>query len=307
MRTGASLYHRLRNSELGWQAVNLLARLRYLRGRIPLTPAEAAVAASLRERGIAVTHLNEFFPSEVFAELRHFAEARWQAVAPRETFAERSRRLGAKTKNLFLVDLWDSSTIFGEAGPHALDLAHPFIRFSVSAPVLGVVSRYLGMLPKFREFFLQATIPVPAGEAPYASQRWHADPDDRKLVKTFLYVNDVDESAGPFTYIEGTHRGGRRRHLFPFDPERGRHPDPAFVARVIPPSDILRCTGRAGTIIFCDTSGIHRGGYATSKPRIMYTSVYTTRASARATRFTRPPGFQPEAIASPVVRYAVTP
>ena len=39
-------------------------------------------------------------------------------------------------------------------------------------------------------------------------------------------------------------------------------------------------TGPAGTVIFCDTAGFHRGGFARTKPRILMISTYL-RESAR--------------------------
>ena len=50
-------------------------------------------------------------------------------------------------------------------------------------------------------------------------------------------------------------------------------------AGVIPPEAIKTFTGKAGTMIFCDTSGLHQGGYATGKERIMSTFGYYSHAS----------------------------
>jgi hypothetical protein len=33
-------------------------------------------------------------------------------------------------------------------------------------------------------------------------------------------------------------------------------------------------------LIFCDTTGFHKGGHATSRPRFLFNAVYTTNASA---------------------------
>jgi hypothetical protein len=40
------------------------------------------------------------------------------------------------------------------------------------------------------------------------------------------------------------------------------------------------CTGRAGTLIFCDTSGFHKGGRVVEGQRLLFNSVYTTNAGA---------------------------
>lgn len=299
---------RLRISGPAWQVKNLSSRFGYLRCREPLTPAQERAAESLHSSGIAIAHISDFFPAEVFRELSAAAQARWrergegQRAGPSPAAAGDAR----PKKDSFLVELWDGP-FDAPGGKPVLDLKSPFLRFSLSRELLGVVNRYLGMLAKFRAFWLQATIPVGAGIVPYASQRWHADPDDRRLVKVFLYLSDVDETAGPFTYIRFTHSGGRWRRLFPYHPKKGRHPESAFIERMIPPEDIVTATGKAGAIIFCDTSGIHRGGHATAKHRLMYTGVYTTAASALPTRYGYPPGFRPEELSSPAARYAVSP
>lgn len=289
-----SWYRRLRQTSLAWQLLNVPARIRWLRSRRPLAPAERGAVAALEACGIAIVHASALAGPERVDELRRMAEARWQTrrgIAPPSA---------TDTKGSYLVDLW--------GGEHVLLPGNPFLQFSLSTPILNVVNAYLGMCAKFREFFLQATVPRPGARTVIASQRWHADPDDRKLVKVFLYLNDVDETAGPFTYIRYTHSGGKWRKLFPYAPKRlTRHPDPAFIQANIPKEDFVTATGRAGTLIFCDTSGIHRGGYATSRERIMYTSVYTTPASYLPTRFSYPPDFDPARLETAQARYAVSP
>ena len=123
-------------------------------------------------------------------------------------------------------------------------------------------------------------------------------------MKTFLYLNDVDESAGPFMYVTGAHPDGKWAHLFPRVPPRGTLPMPEDVDSHIPWQDVHTCTGRAGTFILCDTSGLHQGGYAKSKHRLMYTSVYTTAAAPWPIRYRYPDGFRPDGL-SALARFAV--
>ena len=39
----------------------------------------------------------------------------------------------------------------------------------------------------------------------------------------------------------------------------------------------MLATGPAGTLVVCDTSGFHRGGYGRSKPRVLATHTYIDR------------------------------
>lgn len=279
-----SLVHRLRTNLLTWHLKNLPRRLRYQSGAAPLNPAESEVCRHLKQDGIAVVHISKLYPEAVFRELLSDVDGRMNLPEPsRRLVASRRGEFDEteKRKVSFLVDLW---------GPrHEIDPANPFIRLSLSKPMLSIVNSYLGTFARFREFFLQVTVPVGQHTSPFASQRWHADPDDYRLVKVFLYLNDVDERAGPFTYIKGTHGTGRWRHIFPYAPKKkSRHPDPDFIERTIPKEDIFTAIGKAGTMIFCDTSGIHRGGYATGRERVMYTSVYTTQGGFLPTRLEVP-------------------
>lgn len=271
----------IRTSLPVWQARNLPHRIRYGLTRRPLAPGEAAAARDLAAGGIAITHISDLFPGELVSELDRYVLRQWERLGIDRRLGElRPRPTASQEKTSYLLDLWE--------GEHRIDPANPFIRFSLSEPLLGVTGAYLGLRPKFREFFLQVTAPIATGD-PYASQRWHADPDDRRMVKVFLYMNDVDETAGPFSYIRYSHGGGKWRHLFPFAPKiKSRRPDPAFIQAHVPAEDIVVATGQAGTLIFCDTSGVHRGGYATRRHRIMWTGVYTTPGSALPTRIAVP-------------------
>lgn len=279
----ASLIRKMRTSRLAWHIKNVPARFAYRRNRSKLTSAEQAVLDNLKKDGIAITHMRDLFVPEVFKELLDEVSQRRARPEVQERLSSGAAREGEEGKKAsFLVDLWEKE--------HVVHPENPFMRYSLSRQVLGIVDGYLGLCGRFRDFFLQITVPL-TGEAPIASQRWHADPDDYRLVKVFLYLNDVDEEAGPFTYIKGSHGRGRHRYLFPYAPKtKSRHPDPAFIDHVVPKEDIVVATGGAGTIIFCDTSGIHRGGHAKSKERVMYTSVFTTPGGFLPTRLTIPNG-----------------
>lgn len=268
-----------------------------------LSPKAESVLAALRQTGIASAHISDFFPPGVYEELSGFVRERWadpevqaSARAHTEQLRSEAARAGGP-KKVFLVNLW--------AGEPVLDLGHPFIRFSLGDPILAIVNSYLGMCSKFRAWRLETTIPTPAGVRARSSQRWHRDEEDRKLVKVFLYLNDVDERGGPFTYLQHAHEGGRWRNLFPLAPPRGTVAMPGDEDEKIPTGDVRVMTGRTGTMIFCDTSGLHRGGLASDKIRFMYTSVYTSGASPWPIRYRYPQGFSADGL-SPQARFAVT-
>mgnify|MGYP001560507948 CR=1 FL=1 len=296
------LYHRARYSDGIWRYLNRQARLLHAHYPPQLSGEGRAVTDSLRNTGIGITHISNFFPSEFFGELQSYAFRRWEDPDVVARFKKREEALEGdklKSKAYFLVDLWEGKPI--------LDLQNPFTRFSLSSHLFDVINAYLGMFSKFRAWFLQVTIPIPLGSRAFASQQWHRDPEDKRMVKVFLYLNDVDEGAGPFTYLKYSHDGGKWRHLFPQEPPRGSPPMPSNVDDFIPKEDRVVCTGKAGTIIFCDTSGLHKGGYVTRNNRIMYTSVYTSSASLDPIRYLFPTDFsKSSSVLDPKARFAVT-
>ncbi len=44
-------------------------------------------------------------------------------------------------------------------------------------------------------------------------------------------------------------------------------------------------TGSKGSVIFCDTSGLHRGGFAKSQQRVMATGFFPSKKYSESSRF----------------------
>jgi hypothetical protein len=115
-----------------------------------------------------------------------------------------------------------------------------------------------------------------------ASQLWHFDFDDKHLLKAFLYLRDVDEGTGPFEYVAGSQPGGPYHSIRPWRPmDYGRVPED-HVKRSVSDEAVRTFTAPRGTVIFCNTSGLHRGGFAVSGPRVLATATYCSPASLAA-------------------------
>src|SRR5262249_6503443 len=130
------------------------------------------------------------------------------------------------------------------------------------------------------------TVPFPAADERVGSQRWHRDPEDQHVLKVFVYFTDVDEEAGPFQYIKGSAEGGRYGGLSPWSKamssrlallrRRRLYPSEKWVEKRVDASDVATVTGPAGTVVLCDTSGLHRGGFARSRPRVLSYHTYVS-------------------------------
>ena len=122
----------------------------------------------------------------------------------------------------------------------------------------------------------------PAGdEDRRSSQRWHRDFNDRHLLKAFVYLVDVDEQTGPFEYVPRSAPGGELDELWPWRPLGENYPpEDEFANRIDGRS--VTFTAPKGTIIFCNTAGFHRGGFATGNARVLATLTWDSPASLKA-------------------------
>jgi hypothetical protein len=129
------------------------------------------------------------------------------------------------------------------------------------------------------------TQPFAGQDERIASQRWHRDPEEEHVVKVFLYLSNVDEDAGPFEYLKGSPPGNRFGHLWPWGDGKAKPTDEEMAAAA-PGEERVAMTGSAGTMIFCDTSGFHRGGFAKTTPRVLSIWSYVSpEAEKKGHRF----------------------
>ena len=153
-----------------------------------------------------------------------------------------------------------------------LDYAlHPFF--------LSQVEQYFGFSPVLR--YVAVWLDYPTRDDALETQMFHRDPEDIRLVKTFLYLKDVGMSNGPFTFAEGTHRN-------PWNSYRKiRHTD-GDVRALYPTYCQRSFTGPAGTLVLADTNGFHKVLKPREGYRVMLTVNYCShipRAGHRASIF----------------------
>lgn len=234
------------------------------------SPVENTVIQELRNTGISVVHISDLLAPSIFAGLKGWAEALIESPTIREKISavEQGARPKTKANKFYLV------RPLGER-PH-VEIRDKVVEMSLSDPILRIVGGYFGMLGRLTALDLWYNVPTSGPDV--VSQRWHRDPEDRTIVKTFLYLRDVDETNGPFCYIPRTHNGGPYKRIHRQAVGRGNYPKDGDVDRRFPPDLRRVCTGKAGTLIFCDTTGFHRGGHATGGPRVVLNAVYTTNA-----------------------------
>lgn len=270
-----------------YYVLNRVSRRFFLRHIPVLDSVGQRIARDLADTGIAITHIDELFPSQnLLPALQDYTQKRITAEAKK-----------IKKSKPFLEYMWDEIP--------TLDPYNPFIPFALNSRVLDIVNTYLSLWSRFYYLTLNVTHPVSEGAGARTSQRWHRDPEDKRQCKMFLYLSDVDEHAGPFTYMRRSTWGKTWGNHFCQKPPKGCYPEDGAVEKIIPEKEKIICTGKAGTIIFCDTTGIHRGGYATRNRRIMFTAGYMTNASASPSLFNCSETFRQHAMFSKPAQYAL--
>jgi hypothetical protein len=172
-----------------------------------------------------------------------------------------------------------------------LGLDDPWFAACASHRLLDIANTYLGLWSKLEYIDMWYSVPKAPDADRKASQRWHRDFNDKHLLKAFLYLVDVDEGTGPFEYVPGSAPGGRYADEWPWRPLGENYPPDGELESRIPDDGIRTFTAPRGTMVFCNTSGFHRGGFATERPRVLATVTYSSPASLaslteRSYRFT---------------------
>ena len=160
-------------------------------------------------------------------------------------------------------------------------LYSPWFSCCISGRLLDLANAYLRMWSKLQYSDFWYSIPVPQDSARVHSQRWHRDYDDRYLLKAFLYLVDVDAETGPFEFVSGSARG-ELADFYPWYPLSPAFPKEGEFERTVPESSVRTFTAPAGTLVLGNTSGFHRGGFATAKPRVLAAATYCSPASLAA-------------------------
>jgi hypothetical protein len=100
------------------------------------------------------------------------------------------------------------------------------------------------------------------------AQLFHVDMSHIKFVHFFIYLVDVDESTGPFTYLRGSHH-----RKVPATSRDGRLRDEEVLAHY-PREAIFPVTGPRGTIFACDNRALHKGTTPISRCRLVLQVMY---------------------------------
>jgi hypothetical protein len=276
---------------------NRRARALYTGNRPSLDDTQRRIVQELHDQGYSLTAFTDLFPEDVWhaveAEGAEFIQATQAAL---EGDGGELRRRAGKD---YLVRKYDVG------GVVALD--NPWLTAAMNRRLLDVANEYLQLWSKIEYLDMWYSLPVGENAERKASQIWHRDFDDSHLLKGFLYLSDVDASSGPFEYVPGSHPEGQYAGVHPWAPMGvGRISEPEL-AKFVKADEVKTFTAPRGSLILCNTSGLHRGGFAEANPRVLAAVTYCSPASLASLterNYSLAPGTDTRSL-DPVVRYAL--
>jgi ectoine hydroxylase-related dioxygenase (phytanoyl-CoA dioxygenase family) len=264
-RRGIRATYRLHDRVLS----NRKSRALYESERPQLDDVQRRILADVEAEGYATVAFTELFGDEQWQELEAMRD---RFVAETEAdLAKGGDNVRVRAGKEFVVRLHSYDV--------QLSLDDPWFRTAASHRLLDLANAYLEMWSKLEYVDVWYSVPQPADATRISSQRWHRDYNDQHLLKVFLYLVDVDETMGPFQYVPGSQPGGQYADAWPWEPLGKNYPTEEELEALIPSSSVRAFTAPKGTLIFCNTAGFHRGGFSTTRPRVLATATYSSPAS----------------------------
>jgi ectoine hydroxylase-related dioxygenase (phytanoyl-CoA dioxygenase family) len=263
---------------------NRASRRRFAQAPPALDAVQRRIADDLERQGFSLLTFSELFEDD----------ALWSEIAAQgDRFVEETQTGLSSDREQLRVRAGKEFVVRLHSYGVDLDFSDPWFHACASRRMLDVANSYLGMWSKLEYVDLWYSVPQPEEATRISSQRWHRDFNDRRLVKVFLYLVDVDEHTGPFQYAAGSAPGGPYGDVWPWRPLGENYPPEDELEQRLPSDAIHTFTGPKGTLLFCNTAGFHRGGFATGRPRVLATATYSSPASLaslteRSYRFTGP-------------------
>ncbi|MDQ3071185.1 MAG: phytanoyl-CoA dioxygenase family protein [Acidobacteriota bacterium] len=149
------------------------------------------------------------------------------------------------------------------------------VRLALDPRVIATAMAYFGEVPYLLSIDIIKSVRTASAPNWKKSQLWHKDHNDSRLLKLFIYLNDVDAGNGPFTFVPA--RFGAQQRM-PYHPVHKRDD---VVARHLGTGDFQQdVIGPAGTAFLIDTAKLlHRGSrIETDRHRLVYVATFTTFA-----------------------------
>lgn len=235
-------------------------------GSYELTKTEKRIISDMNSHGVAVANLDEFFSEDMLELLLNRFDKKLEA--DRATVHKKLDYIREVDLN---GDLTEDTVIS---------------KYIFNRSLLNIVNIYMGQIARLG--YKEESLAFTGSDNKRSNARhWHRDGADKKIIKIFLYLNDVTKKNGAFEYIKDTHYKGVFADISSLK-NTGLHGGPKGSDRLQPLVDsmtevfdqrIFTAEGSAGTLVFCDTSGIHRGGHCVDGERKALSLAYYSNSA----------------------------
>ena len=232
-----------------------------------LSQIEQKIVDDLSNNGISIVHFDDLFPDLDFNKIKQLSEDELSKSDNADLIAQAKKGLSEGRGKFYNVQFWNQKENLDNN-----DLTDILLNESV----IKIASTYLRSICKLYYIDLWYNIPT-EGES-ILSQNWHRDPDDRNCVKVFLYLNDVDVDMGSLSYIPKSPYGNKYGKVFPRGPPNQKSSPPKDVDAKFDGQQIT-LPGPAGTLVFVDTTGLHKGAHSKTKPRYVLNACFRSNGS----------------------------
>ena len=158
-------------------------------------------------------------------------------------------------------------------------VAHPLLNcdsvpdIAFDDKVVEIAKNYFGCIPALTNVQLRKSKATDIAEhnIPGNGQTtlFHCDKDSPRFLKFFFYIDDVDDTNGPFTYVKESHikkfQGWDSKY-------RWKHRE---IRSIYGDENIIRCTANIGDLVIGNTNGFHKGTKVEKGERMLLTVYYS--------------------------------
>lgn len=150
-----------------------------------------------------------------------------------------------------------------------------FQEIAFDPTILNIVGKYLGATPIHVSTNLWFSTPTQDKlEQSQNAQQFHQDAGFLSFVKVFIYLTDTFKSNGAHWFIPASNRDNHNELLENY--VSSKRIDDFTLEKIYQKENISCIEGKAGTVVFGDTSCFHKGGVVEEGFRLILNLEYTT-------------------------------
>ena len=188
-----------------------------------------------------------------------------------ESFFDDYERLG-RIKQFFNDYPKKKSDFYTDTIDHPILLCKDIFELAFDDKLINLATSYFKCLPSLHGATIRKSkaTDIKSEALPHHGQTtlYHCDQDSPRFLKYFVYLTDVGEDNGPFTYVAGTQLNKHKSWT-----HKLRHSDKE-IEKFYGSDSIRKLTGNVGDLVVANTSGFHKGEKVVSGERLLLTFYY---------------------------------